>query len=242
MATAEEEKQKEALKRAGKILFRGLTPAAVFRSSYLILLMNIFPVIAVLMFNWQVQSIVYFYVAETMVIGLINVLKILTAQAKDKDTSGSETNIGISGRFGLVLFFLFHYFFFVFIQMQFIIMAVTSDRGSIGTFFLYFIEHKEAAFGLLIVFTSHLISFFTDYIGHGTYKNMSPMLQMFIPYARIFVQQFVGIAGGMVVLAFGSPVALLVLLQIFKTIVDVIAHHITVSKYKELSVLAEENN
>jgi len=59
----------------------------------ILIAVNLFPIIGVIIFNWDIFEIVALYVIETIIIGLYNVVKMGFTEGKAK--------------FGLIPFFLF---------------------------------------------------------------------------------------------------------------------------------------
>jgi len=71
---------------------------------------------------------------------------------------------------------------------------------------------------------SHGVSFWQNYIGKGEYKERTAPAQMFAPYGRIVVLHVVILFGGFVVMLFGSPLPLLILLVLIKIVIDLGLH------------------
>ncbi|CAN5754789.1 hypothetical protein BH10BAC2_BH10BAC2_07420 [soil metagenome] len=107
------------------------------------------------------------------------------------------------------MFFLFHYGFFVFIQLSIFIdvASLTDDsHGFFGVF--YFFSHIKNYLSpnmemiLLLYIASYGLCILQDFIFSGLYKTASVNNLVFAPYARIFVQQPSVILGGLF-LSFG---------------------------------------
>jgi hypothetical protein len=77
---------------------------------------------------------------------------------------------------------------------------------------------------LLALTASHLFSFFTNFIGRGEYRRVTVPLLMFQPYGRIVVMHIAILFGAFLIMALGSPVWMLVILIIGKTIMDLGLH------------------
>jgi Family of unknown function (DUF6498) len=76
----------------------------------------------------------------------------------------------------------------------------------------------------VVLFASHGLSFFVDYLGSGGYKTSLAAVQMFAPYGRVFVLQFTIILGAFAIALFGAPIFLLVVLVAGKTLLDLGLH------------------
>jgi hypothetical protein len=77
---------------------------------------------------------------------------------------------------------------------------------------------------IILLFISHGISFVYNYFIKGEYAHAKIKKLMGQPYARVFVMHITIIVGGFGLMALGSPVALLLVLVILKTIIDLKLH------------------
>ncbi|MGI9234725.1 MAG: DUF6498-containing protein, partial [Woeseiaceae bacterium] len=71
---------------------------------------------------------------------------------------------------------------------------------------------------------SHLISFFTNFIGTGEYLRTTANKLMFRPYGRIFVLHVAIILGAALIEWLGSPASMLVVLVAAKIALDLRYH------------------
>jgi len=110
----------------------------------------------------------------------------------------------------------------MFVQLIFIIayMAQYSKGSSLGG-----INFKMM---FLAFVAGHAISFASDYIGSGRYEKTNPAVQMFMPYGRVFVQQFVVVLGGFLLVRYNleASVSFLMILVVTKTIADIAGYAI----------------
>jgi hypothetical protein len=154
--------------------------------------------------------------------GIINVVKMACIkifgdkQAMEKDNTAGN----IKGGWFIIIFFIFHYGFFVFVQTQ-IFFAVSGLKPG-GSLMMNYSNIPALLDDngklLLLIFiayytTQSIFGFFTS----GDYKTASISTQMFEPYVRIFVQQLVVILGSMF-LTFGATrifILIFVLVKIF---------------------------
>ena len=122
----------------------------------------------------------------------------------------------------IVPFFMVHYGGFMAGHLVFLV-ALFGPKG-IGIFHLM----KQTFFNVLpaVIFllASHGFSFFYNFIGKGEYKNTDLEKQMSAPYRRIMLMHLTVIFGGWCVMGFGTPVAGLIVMILFKIIMDVYAH------------------
>lgn len=122
----------------------------------------------------------------------------------------------VSGYF-FMFFFLIHYGFFVFIQMG-IFLSISGIKGlgmgpsSTFEFVLHFPKYLSSyAQWLLLSFTiAYGLGILKDFVINGRYKTTSLNEQMFTPYARIFIQQFVVILGSFFIMFGGGKTFILI--------------------------------
>lgn len=78
--------------------------------------------------------------------------------------------------------------------------------------------------GAGLLTASHVVSFFTNYMGRGEYLRATPAGQMISVYGRVVVLHVTIVAGAGVIALFGTPFAALVLLVGVKTLIDLVLH------------------
>lgn len=191
---------------------------------------NLVPLIGVLFFGWDGKGIIVVYILETVIIGILNALKMLTVYlvngTKNEEEEKSEFTQGVSG-LGLIPFFLFHYNFFIFVQSV-LFFAFSSMWESIGkgpepfnviaNFRLYINDDTLLALGSLLM--ANLIYVADDFIFSEKYKTASMQSLMMAPYKRIFLQQFLVILGGFIFMLTGGISIVMGLFVVLKIIAD----------------------
>lgn len=191
-------------------------------SDLLLIVVNLIPLYCVWFEGWNASQVFLVYCLETVIIGLVTVLKMacVTLFVKKRDVwqnGGSSTMV--SGWF-FILFFIMHYGFFVFVQTQ-IFFSVSGLLPGVALFGGY--SKIPALLGdngkllLLIFIVYYSVQHFIEFFMNGNYKKISMGRLMFEPYIRIFVQQFVVILGSMF-LTFGAGkifILIFVLVKIF---------------------------
>ena len=179
---------------------------------------NLIPLWGVWFMGWDAKQIFLVYCLETIIIGCYNLLQmwlITLFKKKDEWTNGTSTKF-VSGYF-FILFFLIHYGIFVIVQMG-IFIAVSGipglQWGPLGA--IEFVGHLQK---YLSGYAEWLLAFFTiaygigilkDFVMSGDYKTISLSQQMFAPYGRIFIQQFVVILGSFFILFGGGKIFILI--------------------------------
>ena len=204
---------------------------------------NALPLVGVLFFEWDAFLIVLLYWAENVAVGFYNVLKM----AMVKVNHPAEH----LGKLVQILFFIIHYSGFTGIHGVFVLAMFDKEgdvfgKGPHWPCFLAFVQilfntiaHAwrtipvNARWVIAAMFVSHGISFCYNYLYKGEYAKQNGGELMSHPYTRVVVMHIAIIAGGFLTAAFGSPVGLLVMLVIIKTVIDVALHkrqHRTVQK------------
>ena len=175
---------------------------------WLLIVVNLIPLYCVWFEGWNASEVFLVYCLETVIIGIINVLKMAFVTIfvkKDDDWQNGGTSSKQSGWF-FIFFFIVHYGFFVFVQTQ--IFFAVSRLIPNGSFFVNYAKIPEllghnGKLMLLIFIAYYTLQNLFDFFLSGIYKTISMGRLMFEPYMRIFVQQFVVILGG-IFLGFGA--------------------------------------
>ena len=180
---------------------------------------NLVPLFGVLFWGWDVATILIAYWLENGVIGLINIPKIILA-ARGTPVIGPV----------MAGFFALHYGGFWIGHGIFVFIIVgMATRGPFG-FFMGFdpvgnvARDPQVLLIALLLLISHGVSFLFNYLGRREYLNTSPMKQMFQPYGRLVILHVTILIGSFFVIGLGQPVALVALLVILKTGVDLLFH------------------
>ncbi|MGG9960795.1 DUF6498-containing protein [Ferruginibacter sp. SUN106] len=177
-------------------------------SDFLLIVVNLVPLYGVWFENWDARQVFLVYCMETVIVGLINVVKMacVTIFVKKQDVWENGGSSSMQSGWLFIFFFIAHYGFFVFVQTQ-IFFAITGMLPDGSMLMRY--SKIPALLGpngrlLLLIFivyytAQNVFSFFSS----GEYKTISMGRLLFQPYLRIFVQQFVVILGS-IFLSFGA--------------------------------------
>jgi hypothetical protein len=210
-------------------------------SSIALILANLIPLAGVLLFEWNVLEILLLYWTESVVIGLINVLRMASCQTDNilaglgqftvdkKIPPELQANVPPGAmraiKFFIIPFFVLHYGGFCYGHL----MAVTGffstagfqggARASLAQVWQWDFWIAVAAIG-----ASHLFSFFNNYIGKNEYKQTSLFLLMQRPYGRIVAMHIAIVFGAGFVMWLGSPLPILMILIVVKTTMDLKLH------------------
>ncbi len=179
-----------------------------------LIIVNLIPIFGVLFLNWDLFTILILYWCESAVIGIFNILKMIFAKSDDKRL-----------KFILIPFFAVHYGIFMFVHLMFI-LVITSFSPTLPEldFSNIFTAISQIFLGLVGLFASHGLSFYSNYIQTEEYKKSDASELMFSPYGRIIVMQFTIIIGTIITAIFGLPKYVILLFIFIKIIVDIKAH------------------
>ncbi len=218
----------------------------------ILIAVNLLPIVGVLFWGWNIFEIVMLYWFENVVIGAVNILKMLTATGEMTAEDGYDRNgmkadpemphylnapvgggvANHAAKLFLIPFFTVHYGMFCFVHGIFVVTLLGGkasrmlDGGPIAMIEKSVPEAFASGgqwFAIAII-ASHLFSFFFNFLGKGEFRKTSAPEQMGAPYGRIVVLHIAILFGAFVITALGSPVFLLILLIIGKIVLDVKLH------------------
>jgi hypothetical protein len=205
------------------MLKRKLHPGDIF-----LILANLLPVYGVAFLDWSAVDAFIVYALETLIVGVITVMKILLMTlVRKKDlwyNQGSATPV--SGLF-FALFFVVHFGLFAAVQTTIFSQTagiVPSNKGSMHFFFHWYdYINKDIAIMLAAIAFGHLAKSFMPFVLSGEYKTVSMMRVMFQPYGRIFIQQFTVILGSMF-LSFGWGTGFMIVFVMAKIFFEIVVN------------------
>ena len=193
-------------------------------SDYAIILMNLIPLAGVWVFDWDPRQMFLIYCMESVLVGIVTILKMGLLPFLRTDEHGKQMgkiSFGIS--FGMILFFIFHFGIFVFVQLM-IFLGVSNLMPSGNP--LQLIRSLPTLLDsyskiLFLLFAGiYIMQMIIEFILKGGYKQTGNMQIMMSPYLRIFIQQFVVIVGGMF-LSFGAGKTFMLIFVVVKLFFEV---------------------
>lgn len=223
-------------------------------SAWALIAANCMPLFGVLFFGWNTFSIVFLYWLENVIIGGVNVLKMITCRPDPNAIDWSQFNandefyreleklkqngkleqalmVNHASKLFLVPFFIVHYGIFCVVHGAFIFFIFGRDTfgDGFGPFggtenFLEVFSREHLWLAAFALAVSHLWSFFVNYLGKGEYCRTAVPLLMFQPYARIVVLHMAILLGAFFAFALGSNMVVLIILIIGKTMLDLSLH------------------
>jgi hypothetical protein len=200
-------------------------------------LANLVPLLGVVWLGWDAAAIVLLYWTENLVIGGYNILKMIVLKPKDP--------VEHLGKLFYIPFFCVHYGGFCAVHGFFLLTFFHLGGGSVLPFSdqwwpgpLVFVQllvsvvtrlwesrPEGMEWPVLMLVVSHGVSFVQNYLLGGEYKALTPSKLMSQPYKRIVITHVAIIAGGLPVMALGSPAPLLVVLIAIKIGMDIWMHN-----------------
>jgi len=216
-------------------------------SAIVLVAANLTPLAGVLMLDWRVFDVMILYWAENIVVGAVNVLRMLACSARRRvgfgESAADSSPVGFArserraetrgsrrSRLFLMPFFILHYGIFCFGHYT-AVMAIFGDQvGSseiLATFAVPLAEAWRSPLwiGFGAIAASHLFSFYANYIRGEEYLRTTPSQLMKRPYGRIVVMHVAIIAGGALVFWLGSPLPMLLVLIAVKIGIDLRMHY-----------------
>ncbi len=238
-------------------------------SAWVLVAANCIPLLGVLFWGWSTFVIVIVYWAENVVLGAINLLKMLLCKPSQENSILSKismadpiqqqtlkkiSQIGNSlllvhaPKLFFLPFFTVHYGIFCLVHGVFVfaLLGDAHNMGSgspfdIGENFSTHLWQDGLIWALLGLTASHIVSFVANYLIRGEYRQSTLQKLMLQPYGRIVTLHLAILLGAFATFAFGSPVWILVILIVGKTVLDLKLH--LYERYKNLlQQRPEENN
>lgn len=196
---------------------------------------NSVPLFGVLFLKWNAFYVVLLYWAENLAVGFYNILKMAFVKVNHP--------MEHLGKLFMIPFFMVHYGGFTAIHGFFILVIFSKGQQgppmgdeSWPCFFVFLqlllnvIKHimstipPAVRWAVLSLFASHGISFVYNYLIKGEYTRTNLQKLMGLPYARVVIMHIAILGGGFLTMTLGSPAALLLILVVLKTIIDVKMH------------------
>ena len=179
--------------------------------------------------GWRPVIIVFAYVFETIIIGIIHLFKLWMVYRYgrlQKNLSLSKDPTEIKG-WGIIPFFLVHYFFFVFVQSIFIFSTVgrslpelPSDGFDVWTNYYFLLSQTDMQLAFASIAIANLSYSIRNFFLPKRYHEF-PITALFMqPYIRIFVQQLVAILAGFFFFFANGAMVAAVLLILTRFVLD----------------------
>lgn len=195
-------------------------------SPYILIAVNIIPLVGALFYGWTLFDILLVFWLENVVIGVLNVIKMLTRLVLRQDW----------GVIGTIPFFTFHYGMFTLVHGVFVVAffspdylinqtGVTRDAGfKPDEFMAFLILQPEILWMALGLFASHFYSYIANFLIRGEIDDHDARHLMFLPYVRVVVLHIIVLFGGFIAVGLGQPLWVLIVIVVTKIGLDLQAH------------------
>jgi hypothetical protein len=228
---------------------RFLQALGAYRASAIALVLaNAVPLIGVILFKWDAFQIVAVYWAESVVIGLISILKVIACNpdpsAIDRSSLnwferrawsavGTETKSAAKYQLSKLVYipWVFMWFVCILILQGFFVAYAFGVGEDAGPGSIRFSDQEiralhlgELMWAAVALTASHLYSFFRNYIGRGEYRRTVFSLLLLQPLGRILLLSAAILVGLVLSSSFGANTAILLALIVGKTLVDLGLH------------------
>ena len=212
------------------------------RSGIFLIVANTTPLFGVLLLDWRVFDILVLYWTESVIIGVINVMRMIRCRSDNLMTgmipgvrrkeipqevmqqipSGAFTAI----KFFIIPFFIIHYGAFCFGHLMAVLSFFGDDNmPQATTSALQYFWAREYWIAVVAIAASHLYSYFVNFIAQGEYRNTNLLHLMQRPYGRILVMHIAIILGAGLIMWAGTPLPMLLVLIGAKIVLDLKLHY-----------------
>jgi hypothetical protein len=183
-----------------------------------VLVINLIPAVCVLLFGWSALVLLLLYWAENIIIGLVNVARMIVAAA-----NGGPG--GVLGAVFVIPFFILHYGFFCAGHGLFVVLVAggTFTGGDpLAAVRQVWAGRSDYALPLAAIALYHLGDF-VRWLRSGAWKQSDLGSQMTGPYNRIIILHLTVLFGAILVIVLGQPAAAVALLAVFKTLFETVS-------------------
>lgn len=199
-------------------------------SVVVLVLVNISSVWGIWFLGWTANDIAWVYIFETVIIGLLNVPRILLALKESAFQMAK--NLFFTG------FFFVHYNAFLLAQIFCALPLFVENRSLDSTtpmmpwllgdwlagLMPLLISNSTVLWFIVAIFGSHLFSFLYHYLFRGEFRKADPARVMIAPYRRIMMQQLLIFLGAAIFVGLDIPNLFLPLLIVLKILIDIAGH------------------
>ena len=168
-------------------------------------------------------TIVIAYFLETTIVGIVYAFKMHAIISFDNNKPGAKPS---ASNYAVIAFFLFHYCFFVAIQLIFVFAFLEiSGSGIKEAFHLitnigYVLSLKGMSMVLLSIAIYNFADYAVNFMMPKKYETANLSNIFSEPYVRIFVQQFAVILGGFFIIFSDGVFFVAVLIIIIRSIME----------------------
>lgn len=198
-------------------------------SEVFFILINLSAIWGVWFKHWNASEVFLVYCLESVIVGIFTVIKLLIVTIYKKQSSTKEAINpafpGVQSGFFYIFFFIAHYGFFLFVQMN-IFLGIAGIPGlnafeGLSKLVLnpFQFLNTEVQLFLCSCILMYGINLYTQFIASKSYQTIALPVLMFMPYPRVFVQQFTVILGAFA-LAFGAGKMFILIFVLIRIIIE----------------------
>ena len=188
----------------------------------LIVLLNLIPAGGVLWLGWDAGQILMLYWVENVIIGVLALLRILTAR---QPIEGAESSPGATIKVGC--FFMVHYGLFTLVHGVFTMtLASRIIEGKDGLWERVF-ANATFHWAVLGAAVLQVVILIREWWCSGLWRRSSPALEMFRPYGRIVVLHVTVLGAAWWLSETSAPAAAVLILCLMKTVVELVMTVVT---------------
>jgi hypothetical protein len=184
----------------------------------LIVLLNLIPVGGVLWLGWDAGQILMLYWVENIIVGVMSLVRILTAGQRDAPTARTTP----MGAIGVGCFFIVHYGLFTLVHGVFtMILAsriINDEDGLWGRVF----ANPTFHWAVLAAAVLQVVILIREWWSSGLWRRSSPGAEMFRPYGRIVVLHVTVLAAAWWLSETSAPMAAVLILCLMKAVVELV--------------------
>ena len=201
----------------------------------LVLGLNLIPVMGVMWWGWSALVLLLLYWTENVVIGAINVLKMLVVASR-----GGVA--GVAAALFMIPFFVIHYGLFCVGHLLFATLlggGIAQDAANpFASALEVWRDRGDYIWTVAALAAIHIVNFVYWLIG-GEWKTKELNAQMGEPYGRIVILHLTILFGAMLIAWLGWPPAGIALLAVLKTVYEVVTTNRRLEKAEKAKAALE---
>ncbi|WP_276258705.1 DUF6498-containing protein [Haloglomus litoreum] len=184
-----------------------------------VLVGNLVPLAGVRYWGWSLAALLVVYWLESGVVGLLTVPRIgLAGVDRPLRPALAALRAGETPGHSDAGFFVLHYGIFWVVHGVFVVVLVAGAVEELPFDGLGVPSPSVVAVGALGLLGAHLGPFLAGYLADGGYRRTTPDREFLPPYARVVALHLTIVLGAVALAFVGTPLVLLVLLVVFKTV------------------------
>jgi Family of unknown function (DUF6498) len=186
-------------------------------STITLFISNLIPVVGVVFLGWTLQSVLYLYLFESMIIGFYSALHLWFVPLARNSTYAPNSVSVFKASFGRLLYITFFCVMFG--------ILIVANATFLHLFFpLYTADLTAILPGIISMFISHGISYNSNFLNKKEYQYMTVRELFARPFKRVFFPHilfFLALLPFSAAFGSGGPVVLFILLR---TLIDMKVH------------------